>query len=412
MELSPLRQRSVRALLVAEVVSKTGTQMTWLALPWFVLVTSGSAKKMTAVLAVELIAAGLAGPLSGRFADRFGLRGTMLICDLVRAPLMAAIPTLHLLDALSFPALLALVFLYGAFSMPSFAAQEALVPALVGDDETRLGQAAALFQGANRLTILLGPPAAGILIGVFGATGVLYIDAATYLVSVALVLAWVPAVAVTHESDETRGLKAALRFISGERLIRTWLVSFVWIDVAWQGIFAALPVLVYESYGKDAKVLGWMLAGFGAGAFLGSAVAFRLVRSADALLLASVAILCQTAPTWLIPFDLPAWAIVAAFFAAGVFNPIVNAPSRAVMAMRVPAALRPNVFSISVTSTAVLAPIALLVIGPLLASVGPRPVLLALIGIQTGGCLLFFAAGMRARSEIGPVVLEEPAAAA
>ena len=119
MELSPLRQRSVRALLLAEVVSKTGTQMTWLALPWFVLVTSGSAKKMTAVLAVELIAAGLAGPLSGRAADRFGLRGTLLICDVVRAPLMAAIPTLHLLDALSFPALLVLVFAYGAFFMPS-----------------------------------------------------------------------------------------------------------------------------------------------------------------------------------------------------------------------------------------------------------------------------------------------------
>ncbi len=406
MELSPLRQRSVRALLAAEVVSKTGTQMTWLALPWFVLVTTGSAKKMTAVLAAELIAAGLAGPASGRVADRLGLRGTLLLCDVARAPLMAAIPTLHLLHALSFPALLAIVFLYGAFSMPSFAAQEAIVPALVGDGETLLGQAAALFQGANRLTILLGPPAAGILVGVFGATGVLYIDAATYVVSVALVLAWVPAVAVTHESEETRGMRSALRFIQRERLIRSWLVAFVCIDVAWQGIFAALPVLVYESYGKDAKVLGWMLAGFGAGAFLGSAVAFRLVRSADALLLASFAILCQTAPTWLIPFDLPAWAIVGAFFAAGVFNPIVNAPSRAIMAMRVPAALRPTVFSLSVTSTAVLAPLALLVIGPLLASVGPRPVMLALIAMQTSGVLLFFAAGMRARAREGAMAAD------
>ena len=406
MELSPLRQRSVRALLLAEVVSKTGTQMTWVALPWFVLVTTGSAKKMTAVLAVELIAAGLAGPASGRVADRLGLRGTLLLCDVARAPLMAAIPTLHLMDALSFPVLLAIVFLYGAFSMPSFAAQEAIVPALVGNDQTILGQAAALFQGASRLTFLLGPPIAGVLIGVFGATGVLYIDAATYVVSVVVVLLWVPAVAVTHESEETRGLRGALRFIRREPLLRSWIVSFVWIDVAWQGIFAALPVLVYESYGKDAKVLGWMLAGFGAGAFLGSAVAFRLVRSADALLLACLAILGQTAPTWLIPFDFPAWVIVAAFFAAGVFNPIVNAPSRAIIALRVPAALRPTVFSVSVTSTAVLAPLALLVIGPLLASVGPRPVILALIAVQTTGVLIFFTAGMRARAREGAIARE------
>jgi MFS family permease len=406
MELSPLRQRSVRALLLAEVVSKTGTQMTWVALPWFVLVTTGSAKKMTAVLVVELIAAGLAGPASGRVADRLGLRGTLLLCDVARAPLMAAIPTLHLMDALSFPVLLAIVFLYGAFSMPSFAAQEAIVPALVGNDQTILGQAAALFQGASRLTILLGPPIAGVLIGVFGATGVLYIDAATYVVSVVVVLLWVPAVAVTHESEETRGLRGALRFIRREPLLRSWIVSFVWIDVAWQGIFAALPVLVYESYGKDAKVLGWMLAGFGAGAFLGSAVAFRLVRTADALLLACLAILGQTAPTWLIPFDFPAWVIVAAFFAAGVFNPIVNAPSRAIIALRVPAALRPTVFSVSVTATAVLAPLALLVIGPLLASVGPRPVILALIAMQTTGVLIFFTAGMRARAREGAIARE------
>jgi hypothetical protein len=35
-----LRDRRLLALLVAETISTTGTQMTWLALPWFVLVTS------------------------------------------------------------------------------------------------------------------------------------------------------------------------------------------------------------------------------------------------------------------------------------------------------------------------------------------------------------------------------------
>ena len=37
-----LRERSILALLAAEVISTTGSQMTWLALPWFVLITSGS----------------------------------------------------------------------------------------------------------------------------------------------------------------------------------------------------------------------------------------------------------------------------------------------------------------------------------------------------------------------------------
>ena len=42
-----LRDRRLSALLAAEVVSSVGTQMTWLALPWFVLRTTGSAERMT-----------------------------------------------------------------------------------------------------------------------------------------------------------------------------------------------------------------------------------------------------------------------------------------------------------------------------------------------------------------------------
>ena len=50
-----LRNRSLAALLAAEVVSTTGSQMTWLALPWFVLLTSGSATRMSLVVAAALI---------------------------------------------------------------------------------------------------------------------------------------------------------------------------------------------------------------------------------------------------------------------------------------------------------------------------------------------------------------------
>ena len=52
---SLLRRRPVVALLAAEVVSTTGSQMTWLALPWFVLVTTGSATRMSVVVGAELI---------------------------------------------------------------------------------------------------------------------------------------------------------------------------------------------------------------------------------------------------------------------------------------------------------------------------------------------------------------------
>jgi len=65
---SLLSRRPVRALLVAEIVSTTGSQMTWLALPWFVLVTSGSAYGGSPRVAGAVFAAFGAGAVVGSVA--------------------------------------------------------------------------------------------------------------------------------------------------------------------------------------------------------------------------------------------------------------------------------------------------------------------------------------------------------
>ena len=62
------RSRSVVALVAAEVISTTGSQMTWIALPWFVLATSGSATRMSVVVAAELIGVGLLALPGGRLS--------------------------------------------------------------------------------------------------------------------------------------------------------------------------------------------------------------------------------------------------------------------------------------------------------------------------------------------------------
>ena len=90
-----LRNVPLRALVVAEVISTTGSQMTWLALPWFVLVTTGSPTKMTFVLAAEVIGLGIVGLPSGSVLQRLGARRTMLLADACRAPLMLLVPVLH-----------------------------------------------------------------------------------------------------------------------------------------------------------------------------------------------------------------------------------------------------------------------------------------------------------------------------
>ncbi|HUH21245.1 MAG TPA: hypothetical protein VLZ09_05190, partial [Gaiellaceae bacterium] len=113
-----LRERSILALLVAEVVSTTGAQMTWLALPWFVLVTSGSATHATFVVAAEVIGLALLGLPGGRVLGRLGARRTMMLCDALRAPLMLVIPVLHWTVGVSFPLLLTVASALGSLAAP------------------------------------------------------------------------------------------------------------------------------------------------------------------------------------------------------------------------------------------------------------------------------------------------------
>ena len=56
-----LRDRRLATLLVAEAISSTGTQMTWVALPWFVLRTTGSPQRMTWVIIAEILPVAVLG---------------------------------------------------------------------------------------------------------------------------------------------------------------------------------------------------------------------------------------------------------------------------------------------------------------------------------------------------------------
>ena len=107
------RSRSVVALLGAEVISTTGAQMTWIALPWFVLVTTGSATKMSFVVAAELIGvAALGFPGAGFSAG--SERGGRCCCATARAPAHARHPHPALDDRVSFAVLLIVAFPWDA----------------------------------------------------------------------------------------------------------------------------------------------------------------------------------------------------------------------------------------------------------------------------------------------------------
>jgi MFS family permease len=378
-----LRSGAIRALLAAEVISTSGSQMTWVALPWFVLVTTGSATRMSLVIAAEAVGLAAVGFPSGRLLNRLGARRTMLVCDGLRGPLMLVIPVLHWAGTLSFGLLIAVALALGALGAPYFAANRMILPELLGENETVVSQASALFQGATRITLLLGPVTAGVLIGVIGAPSVLVVDAATYVVAVLLVGLFVPATKPAEADGEDRGVLAGLRWVAREPLIRTWRFCFIVGDVAWQAIFVAIPVLVVARYDADARIVGALFAAFGVGAVLGNTVAYRLVKQVDGLQLIARVALAQALPIWLLVLDLPAAAAVGVLLASGLANGLINPSLHAIVTLRIPPALRGTVMTSLMTLYALAMPIGILGAGPLLDAFGVTPVFAAAALVQT-----------------------------
>ena len=371
----PLRQRPIVALVAAEVISAIGSQMTFLALPWFVLQTTGSPTRMGIVLAVELAPIAILGIPSGTVVSRWGARFTMIVSDFARAPLLASIPILHALGWLTFPLLLVLVALIGVFLAPYFASQRLILPELVGNDEPTVAKANVIIEGAQRATSLLGPALAGVLIAAFSAPTVLYVDAATFFCSFLLLALFVPKRPPLAPSEEGGGVLAGIRFVLNDRLLRVLGGTALVTNGLGQMLSAGLTVLAYEEYGSS-RVAGAFFAAFGAGAVLGSVAAMRIVERFDPLRLGSAAFVALTLPIFVLAVDVPVPVVMLALAVSSFFSPLVNAPLIGVITMRTPVALRAKVMTAVITTAMLAGPLGMAIAGPLLESWGPRHVFL------------------------------------
>jgi MFS family permease len=394
-----LRRPALIALLASEMISSTGSLMTALALPWFVLASTGSSSHAAYVVGAEVLAYALLGIPSGTLAARLGPRRTMLGCNAALAGAVALIPALHWAGALSFPLLLLLAFANGALSTPYAASQQVVLPALLGEDERIVAQANAAFQSATRLTYLAGPALAGLLISLLGAPTILALDAATYLVAFTLLAVFVPPVATAPGQADLAGVLAGLRWLWRDRLLRTLTIAQAGSQMAFQALSLALPVLAFVRYDHDARLAGFFLATWGLGALAGGIVAYRVVGRFDPLLMGAVAWFAYALPLWALVVRLPAVAVFVPLVLAGVGNGLRNPPLAAIRVLRVPASLRPKALTASGTIAWLGGAVALGGIGIALRALGLTPVFALIAAVSTVSAVAFGTEAARSRPE-------------
>ncbi len=175
-----------RFLLVGQVVSIAGDRFNYLALV-ALLSTHAAAGGHDPAAALAVFAWAMMGPSlfvspwAGAFVDRRPLVRTLLATDLARAFVVAAIPLAYAATGALAPvyALVALAFTLNAFFLP---ARSAIPPRLVPPEALAAGNAILVLGGV--VATVVGTSLGGPLVDRFGPATALYIDAATYGVSV------------------------------------------------------------------------------------------------------------------------------------------------------------------------------------------------------------------------------------
>jgi MFS family permease len=143
---------------------------------------TGSPIDLGITTAVEFVPYLLFGLVIGAWVDRVDRKRLMIATDLARAAVVATIPLLAAADALTVGWVYVVAFLSATLTIAFDAAEFAAIPSLVpsGDDLVRAnGRVQASYSAAQ----IAGPLLAGLLITVAPIQQVLWVDAASFLVS-------------------------------------------------------------------------------------------------------------------------------------------------------------------------------------------------------------------------------------
>lgn len=373
------------ALLGATTISLIGSMLSLVALPWFVLQTTGSPAKAGLVGFATFLPGFAAGIFGGAIVDRLSFKRVSVLADAISAVAIAAIPLLHHTVGLAFWQLLTLVFIGGLLDIPGLTARRAMLPELTERTGLRLEQVNASFESISKLAQLMGPPLAGLLIAGLGASNVLWLDAASFLASASLVAILVPR-PPPPASAEPPGkymddLVEGLRFIRRDQLLFPMAIVLALSNGLAGGLFTViLPVYVNEVFGNPTR-LGLMIAISGAGALLGSLLYGSVGQLIPRRLLWFGSFLSMPIPYWVLGLSPPFLAILIVLTVGGFVTGPTNPLMVTVRHERSPAHLRGRVFSTYSAIAMAVSPLGIAASGYLIEGIGLRSTVL-LIGVS------------------------------
>jgi MFS family permease len=267
---------SYRWFFASSVTGVLGFQMQAVALGWLVYILTGSALYLGLITTTQAVCQTSISPLAGVIADRVERRTYIMLVRSITVVVAAILAVLVLTNRVAYPELVIAAAIMGLGFGLNGPARQALLAQLVGTD--LLMNAVSLMSGGMNLMRIVGPAAAGFLIGVIGVGGI-YVLLVILYAAVIIQLIPVPPQPVESRKDPKNVLGDLRDGISysyhkpavfGLLLFGTVPLFFAMPYVA------LLPIFAEQIWHAGAQGFGFLAAAPGIGGLIGALVVASL----------------------------------------------------------------------------------------------------------------------------------------
>ncbi|HFK1764679.1 MFS transporter [Bacillus wiedmannii] len=264
-----LKNRNFLLLFLGRIFTNIGDSLYYVAAMWLVYKLSGNPFYSGLAGFLTLLPSALQF-LTGPFVDRWAIKNTLIITQVLQCILILIIPITHYFDLLTVQLLLIIMPIVAFIEQFAYPAQSKALPLLL--HKTQLLKGNSLFSFAYQGIDLICTTLSGILVALFGAITLYVIDSFTFAITALLFfLLKMPKQAETNTSLSTKQYFSDLK--EGFSIVFRSLMGVFLIGSVVANFSIGMTMAILPSYADSlggVKSYGFFLAAISAGSLIGA----------------------------------------------------------------------------------------------------------------------------------------------
>jgi MFS family permease len=322
-----LAHRNFRLYFAGQAISILGSWIQQVALAWLVYRLTGSAALLGVTAFCGLIPQLVVGPFAGAWIDKHDKKKWLIAVQTAMAVQAFVLAVLTWGEWVSTGFIIVMALILGVLSSFDAPLRQSLIGSFVGsrdDLPNALALNAMLFNSGR----FIGPPIAGLLLGLTSEAACFAINGLSFLALIAGVLFIRGTPPPKAKGSVGEVFREGLRYVWQTWSVRTLIMTLIALNLTASAYAVLLPVFARDVFHGDATTLGWLWGAAGCGAF-SSTIVLATRKELPAVLsavlagtaIAAVSLLAFAATTWL---PLALLGMVGVGFGISVCNVGIN----------------------------------------------------------------------------------------